>query len=110
MSFLNPHIEYASTESNVSFIDLENEKDDVSHEDVGSLSATAQDYSDSTQNSTEPGSQNTNPLQRNERKRRKTPSTASGPSNTDKVISFLQNRGLKSKMKLILCSSALPAQ
>jgi hypothetical protein len=41
MSFLKPHIEYATTESNVSSIDLENEEDDISHEDVGSLLATA---------------------------------------------------------------------
>jgi hypothetical protein len=110
MSFLKPHIEYATTESNVSSIDLENEEDDVSHEDVGNLLATAQDHDDDTQNSREPGMQDTNTVHRNERKRRKTPSTASGPSNTDKVISLLENRSPQEQDEVVLCSSALLEQ
>jgi hypothetical protein len=64
MSFLKSHIEYATTESNVSSIDLENVEDDVNHEDVGSLSATAQDHDHATQTSTEPGSQDTNTVEK----------------------------------------------
>lgn len=92
MSFLKPHVEYASTESNVSSIDIEDEEggNNISTQDAGGLSITAQDNDEVSQTSAEQANEDNYHLNTNKRKKRRTLSAAP-ISNTDKVISFLQN-------------------